>query len=146
MSAHLLLLAPLSLLRLEFLARALPVGRQLVDVARQLLVGGRRLVELFAQHRVDVTQTRRALLLLLQLHERSLDVHVVVGLAQAQTVLARVQTPLQLVLLLGQLKIKRDTPDDTCSEHTRETSLRVPVTSTKVYKEINILPVIRYVL
>ena len=83
MSAHLLLLAPLSLLRLELLSRALPVGRQLVDVARQLLVGGRRLVELFAQHRVDLTQTGQALLLLLQLHECRLDVHVVIGLADA---------------------------------------------------------------
>ena len=47
------------------------------------------------------------LLLLLQLDERRLDVHVVVGLAHTQTVLARIQTSLQLVLLLRQLSINK---------------------------------------
>ena len=103
MSTHLLLLAPLSLLRLELLSRALPVGRQLVDVARQLLVGSGGLVELLAKHRVHVTQTRRALLLLLQLDERRFDVHVVIGLADAQTILARIESTLQLVVTLRHL-------------------------------------------
>ena len=56
---HLFLLTPLSLLRLELLASALPVLSQLVDVAGQLLVGSCRLVQLLAQHRVDVRQARR---------------------------------------------------------------------------------------
>ena len=47
------------------------------------------------------------LLLLLQLDERRLDVHVVVSFAHTQTVLARIQTSLQLVLLLRQLSINK---------------------------------------
>ena len=77
---------------------------QLVDVARQLLVGSSGLVELLAKHRVHVTQTRRALLFLLQLDERRLDVHVVISLAHAQTVLGRVDATLQFVLLRRKLQ------------------------------------------